>query len=73
MENIGIASFYRICLLTVIVAMPLLIVKILCVDESLISVFYFLYKAVVYIYYSTTSLPIISFIRKKIVRQSMLH
>ena len=72
MENIGIASFYRICLLTVIVAMPLLIMKILCVDESLISVFYFLYKAVVYIYYST-SLPIISFIRKKIVRQSMLH
>ena len=52
MENVGIASFYRICLLAVIITMRLLILKILCGDESLTSIFHFFCKAIVSVYYS---------------------
>ena len=39
--------FYRVCLLAAIIAMRLLILKILCGNESLISIFHFLCKAIV--------------------------
>ena len=52
MENAGIVSFYRICVLAAIITMRLLILEILCGDESLISVFHFLCKAIVPVYYS---------------------
>ena len=52
MENVGIALFYRICVLAAIITLTLLILEILCGDESLISVFHFLCKAIVPIYYS---------------------
>ena len=48
MENVGIALFYRICLLATIITMRLLILKILCGDESLTSIFHF--KAIVSVY-----------------------
>ena len=52
MENVCIALFYRICVLAAIITLTLLILEILCGDESLISVFHFLCKAIVPIYYS---------------------
>ena len=52
MENVGIALFYRICVVAAIITMRLLILEILCGDESLISIFNFLCKAVVPVYYS---------------------
>ena len=42
MENIGIALFYRFCGVAAIITMRLLILEILCGDESLISIFDFL-------------------------------
>ena len=41
MENVGIALFYRICVVAAIITMRLLILEILCGDESLISAFHF--------------------------------
>ena len=52
MENVSIVSFYRICLLAAVIFMRLLTLKILNGDENLISVFHFLYKAIVSVYYS---------------------
>ena len=52
MESVCIDSFYRICLLAAIITKTLLILKILCWDESLISIFHFLCKAKVSVYYS---------------------
>ena len=52
MENVGIALFNRICVLAAIITMRLLILEILCGDESLISIFHFLCKAIVLVYYS---------------------
>ena len=50
--NVGIASFYRICMLAATITMRLLFLDVLCGDESLISVFRFLCKAIVPIYWS---------------------
>ena len=44
MENVGIALFYRFCVVAAIITMRLLILKILCGDESLISIFDFYVK-----------------------------
>ena len=52
MENVGIALFYRICVVAAIITMRLLILEILCGDESLISTFHFLCKAIAPVYYS---------------------
>ena len=43
MENVGIALFYRICAFAAIITMRLLILEILCGDESLISIFLFFF------------------------------
>ena len=51
-ENVGIASFYRIYLLAAIITMRLLVLKILFEDEILISSFHFLCKVLVSVYYS---------------------
>ena len=51
MENVGIALFYRIYVFAAIITMRL-IPEILCGDESLISIFHFLCKAIVPVYYS---------------------
>ena len=50
MENVGIALFYRICVVATIKTMKLLILEILSEDENLISIFHFLCKAIVPIY-----------------------
>ena len=42
MEDVGIALFYRICVLAAIITMRLLILEILCGDESLILIFHFM-------------------------------
>ena len=48
MENVGMALFYRICPFAAIITMRLLILEILCGDESLISIFlFFLFEAIV--------------------------
>ena len=52
MENVDIALFYRICAFAAIITMRLLILEILCGDESLTSIFHFLCKAIVPVYYS---------------------
>ena len=52
MENVGIASFYRICALASTITMRLLFLDVLYGDESLISVFRFLCKATVPVYWS---------------------
>ena len=52
MENVGIALFYRICVLAAIITMRLLILEILRGDKSLISIFHFLCKVIVPVYYS---------------------
>ena len=52
MENVGIALFYRFCVVAAIITMRLLILEILYGDESLISVFYLLYKVIVPVYFS---------------------
>ena len=52
MENVGIALFYRICVVAAIITMGLLILEILREDESLTSTFHFLCKAIVPVYYS---------------------
>ena len=36
MENVGIALFYRFCVVAAIITMRLLVLEILCGDESLI-------------------------------------
>ena len=69
MENVGIALFYRICVFVAIITMRLLIPKILYGDESLISIFHFLCKAIVPVYY-LVYLPF--FLSKKIL-SSNLH
>ena len=51
-ENVDIALFYRICVFTAILTMRLLILEILCGDESLMSIFHFLCKAIVPVSYS---------------------
>ena len=68
MENIGIALSCRICAAAVIITMRLLILQILCGDESLISIFHFLCKAIVPIYYSVY-LPLL--LSKKILSCSL--
>ena len=52
MENVGIVLCYKICVLAAIITMRLLILEIFCGDESLISIFHFLCKAIVPVYYS---------------------
>ena len=69
MENVGIALFYRICLFVAIITMRLLMLKILCEDESLVSIFHFLCKAIVPVYYSVY-LPFL--LSKKILSCSLL-
>ena len=68
MENVGIALFYRICVFPAIITMRLLILEILSGNESLISVFHFLCKAIV-----PVSLSAISFIKKHFIMQPTLH
>ena len=68
MENVGIALFYRFCVVAAIITMRLLILKILCGDESLISIFDFLCKAIVPVYYSVY-LPLL--LSKKILSCSL--
>ena len=68
MENVGIALFYRICVVAAIITMRLLILEILCGDESLISIFHFLCKAIVPVYYSVY-LPLL--LSKKILSCSL--
>ena len=51
MENASFALYHRIYLLAPLISMRLLILKILCWVESLISVFIFLCKSTVLIYY----------------------
>ena len=58
MENVDIASFYRICVLAAIITIRLLTLKILCGDEGLISVFRFLCEAIFSVYFSV-DLPFI--------------
>ena len=52
MENVGIALFYRTCVFAAMITMRSLILETFCGDESLISVFHFLCKAIVPVYYS---------------------
>ena len=66
MESVGIALFYRICVFVAIITMRLLILEILCGDESLISIFHFLCKAIVPFYYSVYLPFLLS--KKKIYR-----
>ena len=68
MENVSIASFYRFCVVATIITMRLLILEILCGDESLISIFDFLSKAIVPVYYSVY-LPLL--LSKKILSCSL--
>ena len=68
MENVGIALFYRICVVAAIITMRLLILEILCGDESLIPIFHFLCKAIVPVYYSVY-LPLL--LSKKILSCSL--
>ena len=68
MEDICIDSLYRSCLLAAIMTMRLLILNDLYGDESLISIFHFLCKAMVSFYYSCY-LPFIS--SKKILSCSL--
>ena len=68
MENVGIALFYRICVVAAIITMRLLILEILCGDESWISIFHFLCKAIVPVYYSVY-LPLL--LSKKILSCSL--
>ena len=68
MENVGIASFYRICVLASTITMRLLFLVVLCGDESLISVFRFLCKAIVPVYWSAY-LPLL--LSKKILSCSL--
>ena len=68
MENVSIALFYRFCVVAAIITMRLLILKILCGDESLISIFDFLCKAIVPVYYSVY-LPLL--LSKKILSCSL--
>ena len=69
MENLGIALFYRFYVVAaIIITMRLLILEILCGDESLISIFDFLSKAIVPVYYSVY-LPLL--LSKKILSCSL--
>ena len=69
MENLGIALFYRFYVVAaIIITMRLLILEILCGDESLISIFDFLCKAIVPVYYSVY-VPLLS--SKKILSCSL--
>ena len=68
MENVGIASFYRICVLASTITMRLLFLDVLCGDESLISVFRFLYKVIVSVYW-LAYLPLL--LSKKILSCSL--
>ena len=52
MKNVGVALFYRICVVVAIVTMRLLILEILCEGKSLISIFHFLSNAIFSVYYS---------------------
>ena len=60
MKNFRTVSFYRICKLAAIITMRLLIIKIFCGDKSLISIFHFLCKAIVFVYYSVYLLFLLS-------------
>ena len=51
MQNVGIALFYRFCVVAVIITMRLLILEILCGDERLLSIFDFSCKAIAPVYY----------------------
>ena len=52
MENVDIALFCRICVVAARITMRFLILEILCRGESLISIFHFLCKTIVSVYYS---------------------
>ena len=67
-ENVSIALFYRFCVVAAIITMRLLILEILYGDESLISIFYLLCKAIVPVYYSVY-LPLL--LSKKILSCSL--
>ena len=69
MENVRIVSFYRICLLEAIITMRLLILKILCGNEISVSIFHFLCKVMVSVYYSV-NLPFL--LSKKVLSCSLL-
>ena len=71
MENVGIALLYRICVFPAIITMRLLILEILCGDESLISIFHFLCKAIVPVYYSIYLPFLLS--KKDFIMQPTLH
>ena len=68
MENVSFALFYRIYLLALI-TMRLLILKILCWVESLISIFNFLCKSAIFIYYPVYHLSFL--LSKKILSCSL--
>ena len=57
MENVDIDL---ICVLTAIITVKFLILEILCGDESLISIFHFLCKAIVPVYYTVSLLFLLS-------------
>ena len=62
------ALFYRICVFAAIITIRLSILEVLCGDESLISIFHFLCKAIVPVYYSVY-LPFL--LSKKILSRSL--
>ena len=68
MENVGIASIYRIYVLAATITMRLLFLDVLCGDESLKSVFRVLCKAIVPVYWSA-NLPLL--LSKKILSCSL--
>ena len=65
------ALFYRICVFAAIISMRLSILEILCEDESLISIFHFLCKAIVPVYYSVYLPFLLS--KKDFIMQPTLH
>ena len=65
------ALFYRICVFAAIITMRLSILEILCEDESLISIFHFLCKAIVPVYYSVYLPFLLS--KKDFIMQPTLH
>ena len=70
MKSVGIALFYSICVFAAIITMRLLILEILCGDESLISIFHFLLSHSPRL---LLSLSTILFIKKDFIIQPTLH
>ena len=69
MENVDIDS-YKFCLLAAIITTRLLILKNLYENETLIAIFNFIYKAIVFVYYSIY-IPFL--LSKKIIIKPTLH